>query len=56
MTDLLVTIILAVCPPSFDGATNECMEQITNCAVEIKTLVTKESIKRCVEEYEKDKG
>lgn len=52
MNELLVTIILAICPASFDGSTNECMEQINNCAVELKTLVTAKSIKKCVEEYE----
>lgn len=52
MTELLITIILAVCPPSMDEGTNECMEEINNCAVELGTLVTSESIQRCVDEYE----
>lgn len=54
MNELLVTIILAVCPPSHDGGTNECMEQITNCAIELKTLVTTDSIKKCVGEYDEE--
>jgi len=55
MTELLVTMILAVCPPSINGDTNECMENITNCAVELKTLITPESINKCIKEYEETK-
>ena len=56
MIELLVTIILAVCPLSIDGGTNECMEQINNCAVESNTLITPESIDKCVKQYEETKG
>ena len=55
MTEFIVTIILAVCSPSIDGGTNECMEQINNCAVESKTLITPESIDKCVNQYEETK-
>ena len=52
MTDLLVTMILAVCPPSLDGGTNACMENITNCAVGKSGKIEPEAIVKCVEEYE----
>ena len=51
MTDLLVSIILAVCPVSTDGEINDCMEEINNCAVELNTLITEKSIQKCIDEY-----
>ena len=48
MSDLLVSIILAVCPPSVNGGTNECMEQMVNCAVSKKESITNDSIKKCL--------
>lgn len=56
MSDLLVAIILSVCPPSMDDGTTECQERITNCAVELHTLVTEKSIQKCVEEYQKEQS
>jgi hypothetical protein len=52
MSNLLVAMILSVCPPSIDGGTNECHEWINNCAVELHTLITEKSIKECLREYE----
>ena len=51
MGSLLVSAILAICPAPIDGNTNECMEQMVNCAVKRKVLITKESVDKCVEEY-----
>lgn len=56
MTDLLVTIILSVC--SVQGGLDiddKCVDKINNCAVEIKTLITEASIKKCLEEYNNEK-
>lgn len=50
MTDLLVSIIIAICPPSTDGYTNDCMERVSNCAVELGTLITPKSIEKCIQE------
>lgn len=56
MTDLLVTIIASICiqPGGLDYDW-KCVDKINNCAVELKTLVTKESIIKCVGEYEETK-
>ena len=51
MTELLVTMILAVCPPSLDGGTNQCMEDINNCAVGKAGEITPKAVVKCVEEY-----
>lgn len=57
MTDLLVTIIASLCiQPSGADYNWECVDQINNCAVELKTLITAESIKRCVDKYQGDKN
>jgi hypothetical protein len=52
MSDLLVAVILSVCPLSTDGGTNKCHEWLTNCAVREHTLITEKSIKECLSEYE----
>lgn len=54
MSNLLVTIILSVCGYPKYGGTQDCHEYLTNCAVENKGQVTKESIKKCLELYEKE--
>lgn len=52
MTELLASIIFAMClSPSGDDYNWECVDKINNCAVELKTLITNESIQRCIEEY-----
>jgi len=56
MTDLLVTIILSVCSlPGGLDVDDKCVDKINNCAVEIKTLITEASIKKCLEEYNNEK-
>jgi len=56
MTELLATIILSMCAtPSGLDIDDTCVDKINNCAVEIKTLITPESITKCVKEYEGDK-
>lgn len=55
MTDLLVTIIASLCiNTSGTDYDWQCVDQINNCAVGLKTLVTEQSIKRCIEEYDKN--
>lgn len=55
MTELLATIIATMCINSSGTDYDwKCIDQINNCAVELKTLATKESIKRCIEEYDKN--
>lgn len=57
MTDLLVTIILAVCPATGDLNTTDCHERIMNCAVKKDGNIDEESIKTCIEKYqERDRG
>lgn len=55
MSELLISIILATCP-GFDldkgqTITNQCQDEITNCAVDKKGNVTEESIKECLKIY-----
>ena len=51
MTEMLVLLILATCPPSLDGGTNACMEDITNCAVGKAGQIDSKDVERCIEEY-----
>ena len=56
MSDLLVAIILSVCPiPEHGVKITPCMEEVYNCADELHTLITEKSIKKCLEEHEKNK-
>lgn len=61
MSDLLVAIIVALCPGTDINdkgqvVTTECQEKIVNCAVELKSLVTENSIKKCLEEYSNERN
>ena len=51
MTEMLVTLILAVCPPSLDGGTNQCMEYMVNCVIGPGGKWDHKDVDRCVEEY-----
>lgn len=55
MSDLLVAVILSVCPLSVDGGTTDCMERVNNCAIESQTMITEKSIHKCLEQHEKEK-
>lgn len=54
MDDLLVTLILTICPQSTDG-TNKCQERFINCAVTSTGAVTTESIQKCLEKFKREK-
>lgn len=56
MTELLVSIILALCPT--DGVdTTECMEDVVNCAVQEAGRIDEHTIKTCIEKYwERENG
>ena len=48
MSNLLVSVILSVCPIPQFGGTSECMDNINNCAVQRAGDITKKSIVSCV--------
>lgn len=50
MTDLLVSIILAVCPMPDNVETTECHEKIVNCAVKKDGSIDEQSIQKCITE------
>lgn len=55
MTELLATIILSICAtPSGLDVDDKCVDEINNCAVELKTSITSDSIQKCLKEYEGD--
>lgn len=51
MIDLLVSVIIATCPPTDDIKTTECHERITNCAVKEGGRIDENTIKECIDDY-----
>lgn len=51
MTEMLVTLILAVCPPSIDGGTNACMEDMVNCVIGPAGKWDYKDVDKCIKEY-----
>lgn len=49
--DLLVSIILAICPTPDSPALTECHEYFLNCTVKRDGSVDEESIKKCTDKY-----
>ncbi len=54
MSDLLVTILMSACPISVYGGTTKCQEYLVNCAVGHKGEITADSIRKCLEKYQKE--
>lgn len=61
MSDLLVAMILALCP-GYDtdskgqAITNQCQESLTNCAVGKHGKIDEKTIQKCLKEYEDEQG
>lgn len=51
MNEILVSVLLSVCPAPVDNYPNACMEDIMNCAVGKAGEIKREKIEECVKEY-----
>lgn len=59
MSDFLVSMIIALCPGhDIDSKgqviTNECQENLVNCAVGHAGEITEKTILKCLEQYRRD--
>ena len=50
MTELLASIMIAVCPIPDSVDLTECHEQILNCAVELGGKINETTIEKCLDE------
>lgn len=50
MSELLISIILSVCPVPDGAYTNECQESIINCAIQEGGKLNEKTIKECLDE------
>ena len=51
MTDILVTLILAVCPTPDKAELTKCHEFFVNCAVGTNGEITEKLMRKCVKEW-----
>ena len=54
MTDLLVSILITVCPVPEDGGTNKCHEDLINCAVQEGGKIDETTIRECLDKRDKN--
>lgn len=55
MSELLISIILAVCPIPDEAKTTECQEKIVNCAIQEGGKLDEATIKECLDNKTKDR-
>lgn len=53
--DLLVAVVLAICPTPGSPSLTECHEYFLNCAVKRDASIDAESIKKCANKYSQER-